>query len=1844
MYLLLAFLFMAGVGWAQAQNEMTLVVNPNADQSETSFKTLEAAVAKANELDGDNPVIINVADGTYDLKPGTVEIQGQAGWYLPITKSNLTIRGNSKEDVIIKSETEKSNGSWSSQNLITIFGNKVTLENMTIICKKETNKVIEVVGKDVTLKNITCTPPDETNFAGSIYFNSLTDGKDIGNVSLENIALTQGRITFTGAEKGIVDMKNINIDYQNVSISGNGMAEMAAYHPIGAVKGKKDLTINADNIEVKLSGTNESSYSLSSETVENLPINTTLILTGTSYGSDNNIQSFGTITKPGIKIQAASGLSAKPKVYGTFQLLAPSCEISGLEFHIKGGNHPVKNSIDVVAMSVIIKDNIFNMGDAALGSVGNGVNIWPYGDGEPSFVINGNTFKGFKATTSNPSSQNWSSTGLLITEEIELSRFGDPFTTSTKSKAVTLDAAVEKNLCTSNSFDNCYTNYAHSNWKGYPGGSTEENAAGGYPVRVFSYVSSNGSSLHTALNRSKDGVPVYISGELTIDKDEQRYIKKAITLANINPSNKATIKGCMAIQTEGVTVKDINFEYERKSSLFSEKNGISVFANKATLTGNTFTTTGDGTNGIVFYPKGSEPVDQKYTVTGNTFNLAGAASTGIIVRENFKSNSQIPGVAATASLSNGSVLDQQIIASESKNTFGNMTGGYYVRVTGNYSEKDATGNGSKDITQKHIYSYVNDNQAAEAIFYTQNGGYILADDTYANVVAAANRLDPKAEVPTGITIKCSDAYLVTDANTADKISEAGVQIYILTKVENEYKATLNATTPTVDTANLKATTIEAGQSLSASILTGGSAKVGDKVISGVFTWEDPTIIVEKGDKSYYVLFTPNDQINYKQVKISYTIKGIKQYHIITPGKCANGKVVIEGANSANKYEEGSTLSLKAVADANYKFKEWNDKITPSYKVTTKATLTAKFEPIIHQVTIKTEGDGKIAINGKTEHNSSVSVPQGSELNVQAIPNNGKVLESLTCTNGKVISNGIVSVDQAFTISAKFVDKPADKFTVNVQTTENGKILLFDTNGNAITAGSSLAKGTEVSILPVANEGYKLKDQSLKNGGEEITNGKIILSADADIKAEFEKQQFSVTTSVENGTINLDGVTAGHSTDYGTRGTATVTPKDGYKLLALLVNGKEIPNGGSFTVTAATEVKAVMRELATITIDDTPQTFVYDGNVKAFVVKTIPAGIGGFNVSYSVEKPTYVENNIQKAYDVTIKRDADDTYAAFEKTIQDGLIIQAAEMKGIAVPTATSGTINNATIKGVGSFTWDGDDNNEAIHNAIFTPFDKNYAKSTFSIPTGKGTTQEVSFEWGSINTKATLRSSQSTLAINKTGADGTIIIMNGSAQLTSGNLYVGQQIRLKAIPGANASAKVTWKVSTGSLDKTEGDEVILTLAEGENIVTATFAEKAEPTFPGMENIKDIIYNGSIYGGTTPTVKKEGIYTDWQITFKQNGVIIPSPTNAGTYEIFASRSEDAIYKSVIDKQVGTFTILPKEAVAEVKSVTPVLKGQALAQSVITGTADVDGTFLWDNPENVLTATSNDQAISFVPSNSNYKAKSGLKSQVVVTEATGVTLRTLNLNITNKDNGTVSMSLNGTEVQAGATVTKGDKLTVTFKANTGYTASATINSSPYTSNTAYTIGETGNVEVVVTFTKNSTPDTDPDEPSSQPIAVTGVSLDTTDKTLAVNETLILGATVKPSNADNKDVRWSSSDATVASVDQDGKVKALKAGTCTITVTTDDGNFTATCKIIVTTATGIDDILTTNRVYSQNGQIVIEPMYQPEVWITDLTGRIMYHNRIAEKTQVAASAGIYLVRLSESGKSKTIKVIVK
>lgn len=1463
----------------------------------TYYASLYTAVRFAKEND-----VINVPNGDYDLRRGTEAItegSNETGWYLPINKKGITIKGESREGVKITSSTFASNTAWSTQNLVTVFADNVTLENLTFICKKETNKVIEVVGKDVKLKNITCNPPSGENFAGSIYFNIA----DLGTAALNNLQLNSGRITFSGATNGTVNMSDINIDYTNVKIDSKSMEQLAAYDPIGSTTGKSGLVINAENVTVKVAA-NSDAYTLSANTIKNLPANATL--------------------------------------------------------HLAEGTYEVGKQL----------------------------------------VIN---------------------------------------------KPITLEGAAAENVILK----------AATAWEG------------------------NENSQKNLVSVEGNGTGV-------------------TTLANI------TIQ-------------------EAKRSGLNAQSAMTLKLNNVTLKNN---------------------------------------------------------------IGAGMVVHSAVEASGLK-TEGNKWGGVNL---------DA-GKPSYPISFKF------DEASA------------FAEDT--KIYADNKELDMTVTYP----------------------ENQGWYTYDIQEMRIWSNLTLTVV-PTIDSSTLIASTVEAGQTLSASVLS-GKATVDGKEIAGTFAWEDPKAVAAEGEQAYAVVFTPNDLSTYSVAKTTYTFSGknaIKQYYTVTTGKCENGRVEIKEANAANRYLKGSKLTLLYHPDANYKTKAGAE---TTLSVTEDKVLTTTFDAIMHTVTIAVGDNGKVSVNGEeyTGSSKAISVQQGSELTVQAIPTTNYV-GSLTCSDSKVISNGVVAVDKPFTITASFTAKPENEYVVSVPAVANGKILLYDKDGNAIDAGSSVVSGTEVSVLAVPDLGYKLTSEGLKNNGTSFTGGKLTVTAAASITAAFEKQTFAVTKTEENATIAITGSESLNQVPYGTKLTASVTPANGYKLLSLVVNGKEIANDGTFTVTAATEVKAVMRQLATIVIDKTPQTFVYDGNKKEFVVKTIPAGIDGFTVNYE-GTPKDAADHDKKAYKVTITRDADDVYAAVSQEISDGLVILAAEMKGVAIPTASSGSIS--TYSDLGSYAWEGgsDVGDQPIHDAIFTPTSGNYKKATFSILTGKGQTpKEVILDWSGLQTRST--TPNVTFSVN----GGSLTALNGSAVLSSGStLYAGQKIRLVATPNATHAAKVNWTVIGGTLSDKTDTEAILTLAEN-TVVTATFATKSSPVFPGLEGLDKAVFDGTIYGTGTPVIKSgnDAVTDNWLVTFKQDGVATSTPINAGTYDIYVSRPADAIYSAVIDQKVGSFTIAQKPVTANVTAATPVLKGQSLAQSVLSGTADVDGSFVWIDPTVLMTTTGNQKA-KFVPANANYKESGELTTKVTVNEATGVTLRTLNVNITNPEKGTVTMTLNGSEVVAGASVTKDDKLIVTYAATAAnYKASATIGGNYYASGTEYTVPESGNVEVAVSFVYNNpnpNPDTDPD-PST--VDVTGVTLELTSQTLSINETFALKATVAPADATDKGISWSSSAPDIASVDTKGNVKALKAGTATITATTNDGGFTATCNIIVSVPTGIEDILSGTRVYAQDGSIVLEPTITIQVLVSDMTGRVIWQDKLSEKKQLAVSAGIYIVRLSNANGVQTQKVIVK
>ena len=90
--------------------------------------------------------------------------------------------------------------------------------------------------------------------------------------------------------------------------------------------------------------------------------------------------------------------------------------------------------------------------------------------------------------------------------------------------------------------------------------------------------------------------------------------------------------------------------------------------------------------------------------------------------------------------------------------------------------------------------------------------------------------------------------------------------------------------------------------------------------------------------------------------------------------------------------------------------------------------------------------------------------------------------------------------------------------------------------------------------------------------------------------------------------------------------------------------------------------------------------------------------------------------------------------------------------------------------------------------------------------------------------------------------------------------------------------------------------------------------------------------------------------------------------------------------------------------------------------------------------------------------------------------------------------------------------------------------------------------------------------PVKPSKPTVVdVTSVVLNKTSLSLTVGDSNKLSATVNPSNATNKNIMWTTTDKTVVSVDNNGNVKALKAGTANITAKSNNGK-TAKCQITV------------------------------------------------------------------------------
>ena len=389
---------------------------------------------------------------------------------------------------------------------------------------------------------------------------------------------------------------------------------------------------------------------------------------------------------------------------------------------------------------------------------------------------------------------------------------------------------------------------------------------------------------------------------------------------------------------------------------------------------------------------------------------------------------------------------------------------------------------------------------------------------------------------------------------------------------------------------------------------------------------------------------------------------------ITYAQPSNGVLtVMNGANtiaSQSSVEIGTQLTIVATANQGYELEALminNKKVNPTfdpalrtYKANFTAekatTISATFKRKIEKVTItyKPATNGNLVVKkGANTLASGASVEKGTQLTVVATANQGYELEALMINNKKVENptfdptlrsyKANFTAEKATTISATFKRK-IEKATITYKPATNGN-LVVKKGANTLASGASVEKGTQLTVVATANQGYELEALMINNKKVEnptfdpaLRSYKANFTAEkaTTISATFKRKIEKVTITYKpatNGNLivkqGANTLASGSSVEKGTQLSVVATANQGYELEALMINNKKVENPtfdpalrtykANFTAEKATTISATFkRKIEKVAITYKPAT---NGNL---VVKQ---GANTLASGTSVEKGT-----------------------------------------------------------------------------------------------------------------------------------------------------------------------------------------------------------------------------------------------------------------------------------------------------------------------------------------------------------------------------------------------------------------------------------------------------------------------------------------------------------------------------------------------------------------------------------------------------------------------------------------------
>ena len=364
-----------------------------------------------------------------------------------------------------------------------------------------------------------------------------------------------------------------------------------------------------------------------------------------------------------------------------------------------------------------------------------------------------------------------------------------------------------------------------------------------------------------------------------------------------------------------------------------------------------------------------------------------------------------------------------------------------------------------------------------------------------------------------------------------------------------------------------------------------------------------------------------------------------------------------------------------------------------------------------------------------------------------------------------------------------------------------------------------------------------------------------------------------------------------------------------------------------------------------------------------------------------------------------------------------------------------------------------------------------------------------------------------------------------------------------AIAKSNGTATVTVK----ALDKT--DTCIVTVKE--NVISEVVSVVLDKDILELEEGETGSLNATVNVTGNPEYTLEYISSNENIvTVDNNGLVKAIGKGTATVTVKASNKTDTCVVVVNEKIISEVVsvVLDKETLELNEGETSTLK----ATVNVTGNPEYTLEYI-SSDENVVTINNNGLVTAIGEGTATITAKASDK-----TDTCTVTV--------NKVNNPIEINLNYTE----KTIEVGKYFIIS---PTNVTIDGVNYKVSYTSSDTSVATCTGNIirgkaqgiaiisanvngtvaaTCVVTVTGGETP------------SITGITLDKTNATMYINDTLKLNATVTKIGTIDTTVTWSSSDTDIVTVDASGLVTAVGKGTAKIIATA--GNKTATCTIEV------------------------------------------------------------------------------